>query len=198
MKICFTLDDVIRAKTAQIGKMYKKYENPDIDLDSLDLSNQTISEALGFESISTYRKFLYEDYPFEIFAEAPVTERMVDKKLNLWHIKLTHADYPENVELMLANPREYNASIGYSYFFLSQIATRIREVFFPVDYVQIWGKCDVLVTADPYLINEKPDDKVVIKIETDYNKDCEADYTYESLSKFLDDEEIIGKLLEKK
>ena len=25
MKICFTLDDVIRAKTQQIGKMYQKY-----------------------------------------------------------------------------------------------------------------------------------------------------------------------------
>ena len=198
MKICFTLDDVIRAKTAQIGKMYKKYENADIDLNSLDLSSQTISEALGFESINEYRKFLYEDYPFEIFAEAPVTERMVDKKLNLWHIALSHAEYPENVELMLANPREFNASIGYSYFFLSQIATRIREVYFPLDYVDIWNKCDVLVTADPYLIDAKPDDKIVIKIETDYNKENEADYTYESLSKFLDDGEIINKLFEKK
>lgn len=197
MKICFTLDDVIRAKTQQVGKMYKKYENPDIDLSAIDFSNQNLSEALGFDNIAEYRKFMYEDYPFEIFAEAPVTERMVDKKLNLWHIEIAHADYPENVELMLANPREFNASIGYTYFFLSQIATRIREVFFPLDYVEIWDRCDVLVTADPYLIDAKPEGKVVIKIETDYNKENEADYTYESLSKFLDDKEIITKLFEK-
>lgn len=197
MKICFTLDDVIRAKTRQIGKMYQKYVNNDIDLDSLDLENQSLSEALGFEGISEYRDFLYKDYAFEVFGEAPCVERMLDKKLNLWHIEVNNADYAKNVQVMLANPREFNASIGFTYFFLSQIATRIREVFFPLDYVEIWDRCDVLVTADKYLLEAKPEGKIAIKIETDYNKGCEADYTYESLSKFLDDKEIVKTLCEK-
>ena len=194
MKICFTLDDVIRAKTQQTGKMYQKYINPEIKLEEMDLENQTLSEALGFDSITEYRKFLYEDYAFEIFAEAPVVERMLDKKLNLWHIDVSHRDFTKPVEVMLANPREFNASIGFTYFFLSQIGTRIREVFFPLDYVEIWNKCDVLVTADPYLLEAKPDDKIAIKIETDYNKNSESDYTYSSLSAFLDDKEIFAKL----
>lgn len=194
MKICFTLDDVIRAKTQQIGKMYQKYIDPEVKLDELDLENQSINEALGFDSIAEYRKFLYEDYAFEIFAEAPVIERMLDKKLNLWHIDVSHKDFSQPVDVMLANPREFNASIGFTYFFLSQIATRIREVFFPLDYVEIWNKCDVLVTADNYLLEAKPEGKIAIKIETDYNKNSEADYTYESLSAFLDDKEIFKKL----
>ena len=194
MKICFTLDDVIRAKTQQVGKIYQKYIDPEIKLEEMDLENQPLSEALGFDGIAEYRKFLYEDYAFEIFAEAPVMERMLDKKLNLWHIETSHKDFKEPLEVMLANPREFNASIGYTYFFLSQIATRIREVFFPLDYVEIWDRCDVLVTADSYLLEAKPEGKIAIKIETDYNKECEADYTYESLSKFLDDKEIYRKL----
>ena len=194
MKICFTLDDVIRAKTQQIGKMYQKYIDPEVKLDELDLENQSINEALGFDSIAEYRKFLYEDYAFEIFAEAPVIERMLDKKLNLWHIDVSHKDFSQPVDVMLANPREFNASIGFTYFFLSQIATRIREVFFPLDYVEIWNKCDVLVTADNYLLEAKPEGKIAIKIDTDYNKNSEADYTYESLSAFLDDKEIFKKL----
>ena len=32
MTICFTLDDVIRAKTAQIGNVYRKYIDSSIDL----------------------------------------------------------------------------------------------------------------------------------------------------------------------
>lgn len=194
MKICFTLDDVIRAKTQQIGKMYQKYINADIKLEQMDLENQSLSEALGFDSVAEYRKFLYEDYAFEIFAEAPVMERMLDKKLNLWHINVSHKDLKEPLEVMLANPREFNASIGFTYFFLSQIATRIRETFFPLDYVEIWDKCDILVTADPYLLEAKPEGKIAIKIETDYNKNSEADYTYESLMKFLEDNEIFKKL----
>lgn len=194
MKICFTLDDVIRAKTQQIGKMYQKHIDPNIKLEEMDLENQSLSEALGFDSVAEYRTFLYEDYAFEIFAEAPVIERMLDKKLDLWHIDVSHKDFSQPVEVMFANPREFNASIGFTYFFLSQIATRVREVFFPLDYVEIWDKCDVLVTADPYLLEAKPEGKIAIKIETDYNKNSEADYTYETLSKFLDDKDIFKKL----
>jgi hypothetical protein len=31
MRICFALDDVIRAKTVKIGLVYKKFVDPDID-----------------------------------------------------------------------------------------------------------------------------------------------------------------------
>jgi hypothetical protein len=40
-------------------------------------------------------------------------------------------------------------------------------------------------------LNNKPEGKTSIRIENDYNKDCEADYSYSSLSEFLLDKEII-------
>ena len=191
-KLCITLDDVIRAKSLQFGKIYKKHIDNDIDLDSIDMSKD-LREAFNFESKNEYMQYLYTDYPFEIFGEAPVVEKGVDKKLNLWHINVSK-NY-EDLELMLANPREWNASIGFTCFFLSQIATRIREIFFPKDFAEIWDRCDIAVTADRGLLEEKPEGKISIKIETPYNKDCPADYTYESLSAFLDDEEIMDKLM---
>ena len=50
MKICLTLDDVLRNKTVQLGKIYKKYINPDIDLESLDFSTNNYEDI--FETVT--------------------------------------------------------------------------------------------------------------------------------------------------
>ena len=54
----------------------------------------------------------------------------------------------------------------------------------------------MLITANPDLLNNKPEGKTTIKVNKDYNSNCEADYSYETLSMFLTDEDIIEKLLE--
>lgn len=192
MKICFTLDDVIRAKTLQFGKIYKKYADKDINLESLDFSTNNYEKIFGFKTRNEYNKFLYEDYAFEIFSEAQVCEKMLDKKLNLWLLELQDDD--EEIEVSISNPGEFNASIGYTCFFLSKIATRVRSMFFPLDSNDIWKNCDVLITADPKLLSSKPDGKISVRIETDYNKNCNADYSYAKLSEFLDDKEIVKKI----
>ena len=87
--------------------------------------------------------------------------------------------------------------IGNTYFFLSKLGTKIREVYLPTDSSTIWDRCDVLITANPSLLNGKPEGKTAIRIEKEYNKDCPCDYHYETLSLFLTDENIIEKLLEK-
>ena len=73
----------------------------------------------------------------------------------------------------------------------------MREIYLPMDSSTIWDKCDVLVTATPNLISNKPDGKIVVKIEMPYNKDIESDYSYQKLSDFLNDNEIIEKLINK-
>ena len=196
MRLTFTLDDVIRAKSMQFGKMYKKYIDPNIDLSSLDFSSGNLQEIFGFKNKKSFEKFLYEDYPFEVFAEATTCEKQLDKKLNLWLLNLENDEVADelDIKVALSNTNEFNASIGYSYFFVSKIATRIREVFFPSDYLEIWKKTDILVTADPKLLNTP--NKIVIKIETDYNKDCECDLSYNSLMELLEDEEFFVKIKE--
>lgn len=195
MRICITLDDVLRAKTYQFGKIYKKYIDPSIQLETLDMSSGDLCSIFKFKNKKEFEKFLYEDYGFEIFGEAGVTEKGVDKKLILWQLGLAeNDDLDEPVELLLANPMEFNASIGFSYFFISKLATRIREVHFPSDSQKIWELCDVLITADPKLLENKPDGKIAVKIKTDYNTDSKYDFEYDKLSNFIEDEEIIEKL----
>lgn len=194
MKICFTLDDVIRAKTVQIGKIYKRNINGDIDLDALDFSTNDYQEIFSFKTKADWQKFLYSDYAYEIFGEAPVTTKGVDKEFNLWLIGLQDID--DDIEVSLANPFEFNASIGFTCFFLSKIATRVRELYFPIDSSEIWDKCDVLVTADPKLIEEKPEGKICVKINMPYNKDLETDYSFDSLSDALKENNILKKLID--
>lgn len=195
MKICFTLDDVIRAKTRQFGKILAKSRGLEEDAYAdIEITTNNLGKVFEFDSTTDYQEFLYKDYPFEVFAEAPVMERMLDKRFNLWTLDIENKEGCEDIEFMLANPFEFNASIGYTCFFLSQIATRIREFYFPKNSSDIWNKCDVLVTADPKLLAEKPEGKKSVKIEAPYNKDSEADLTYESLSKLIEDEEFTEKL----
>lgn len=195
MRICITLDDVIRAKTKTFGKVYKKYYDKDIDLSTIDLDTNDMCKAFGFKDRKEYNKFVYEDYPFELFAEATVTERMVDKQFNLWHIAMADK-YGDDVEIVLANPYEFNTSIGYTCFFLSQIATRVREFYFPKNSSDIWDKCDVLVTADPKLLQEKPEGKTAVKITMPYNEDIKSDYEFDGFGDFLKEgENIIEKLM---
>lgn len=197
--IGITLDDVIRAKTNQIGKVFKKYIDNNINLESLDFSTDNFTKIFGFNSKSEFIKFMYEDYPFEIFGESGVVEKTLDKELNLWHINLNDDDdIDEEIKLVLMNPREFNASIGYTYFFLSKIATRVREIYLPEDYKAIWSKCDILITADRKLLNEKPEDKVSVKIETDYNISETYDFKYPSLMEVLKDKKFLKKIIEKK
>lgn len=196
LTIGITLDDVLRAKTAQIGKIYKKYIDSNINLEKLDFSTDNYTKIFNFKSKTDFIKFLYEDYVFEIFGEAGMVEKTLDKELNLWHIALNDDDeIDEEVKLILTNSREFNASIGYTYFFLSKMGTRIREVYLPEDYMTIWDKCDVLITADKKLLSKKPDNKISVKIDTTYNRNNDADFNYDNMMSLLKDEMFLKKIV---
>ena len=199
MRICITLDDVLRAKTMQFGKIYKKYIDQNINLEELDLSSGNLQNIFGFEDKKEYERFLYEDYAFEIFGEAPECDKMLSKTLNLWLLRLEDDDdiAEQGIDLILSNTMEFNQSIGCTHFFLSRIAPRIRKTFFPKDSNEIWDVCDILITADKKLLANKPEGKIVIRINTDYNKNTQCVYQYDSLMAFLKDDEIINKLFKK-
>lgn len=198
MRICITIDDVIRAKTKQFGKIFKRFKNPDINLDEMDVNTDNLMKLFGFEDRRDYHKFIYEDYAFEIFGEASVVDKMLDKKFNLWHLSLDdEEDLDEKIEIIFANPMEFNASIGYTCFFLSKIAPRVREYHFPSDSMTIWDKCDVLITANTHLLENKPECKKSVKIDMPYNKDIESDFSYSSFMELLEDNTFIKKLMEK-
>ena len=198
IRIAITLDDVLRAKTERICKVYQKYINPSVNFEELDFSTDDFRSILGFNSKSEYYKFLYDDYSFEIFGEAPHMEVALDKKLNLWHLELNdNEDIDEELELIITNPKEFNSSIPFTYFFLSKMATRVREIFLPTDSMDIWKKCDILITADPKLIDNAPNNKVCVKIKTPYNEKVNNanGLEFDSLSSFIEDGNNLVKVV---
>ena len=188
MKICFTIDDVIRNKTKAFIKAYNKDKGTEIDPDTFEATSSSLKDMFKFKTVKDFYRFLH----FHKY----ILLNNIDKKLNLWLINMHELAYEEEKEIdfMWASPQEFNQSIGDTYFYLSKIATRIREVFFPREPLDIWKKCDVLVTADPLLITNKPEGKTVVKIEMPYNKEASADITYKNLEELLKDEEFITKI----
>lgn len=196
--IGITLDDVLRNKTEQFGKIFKKYVDKNINLDALDLSTGNLSKIFGFKTNMEYIKFLYEDYSFEIFGEANVPEKMLDKEFNLWHLSLNNNEHiDDELNIVLMNPREFNTSIGYTYFFLSKLATRVREIYLPEDYMSIWDKCDILITADKKLLSKKPANKISVKINTPYNSDDVSDFNFDSLMSLIKSKTFLVDAVEK-
>lgn len=199
MKICITLDDVLRAKSAKMAEVYKKYIDDSINFEDLDFSSGDYEQIFKFDSLSDYNQFLYTDYAYEIFGCAPISEPLLDKKLNLWILAMNDCEeIKEPVEVILTSTREYNASIGYTYFFISKMAPRARKIYLPTNSSKVWDVCDILITADKTLLSEeRPKGKTIIKINAPYNKDLKADYEYKTLTDFLDDDDIMGELQNK-
>ena len=57
----------------------------------------------------------------------------------------------------------------------------------------MWDNVDILLTANPDLLLYHPSDKMVIKFNTDYNKQINSEHQISSLSEF---EELIKKIKE--
>jgi hypothetical protein len=78
-------------------------------------------------------------------------------------------------------------------FFLSKFGCLLEKVVFFSEITKnnMWDQIDILLTADPILLLEKPVGKIVVKFNTSYNKQIKSDYEISSLSEF---EQIIQNL----
>ena len=66
----------------------------------------------------------------------------------------------------------------------------------PTDSSEIWQKCDILITANPNLLDMKPEGKVSVKIDKEYNGETNSDFNFSSMRKFVEDEENTEKIIE--
>jgi len=198
MRIAIDLNDVVRDFSNNFIKYYLESYNHEFDLSDFEFWSNDMSAVFPFKSEASYNNFVYADYAFELFGKCGTCSRKTATELNEWTEQtLKDIDTDEDIELLFVSTKEYGLSIGNTYFFLSKLGTKIREVYLPTDSKTIWDKCDILITANPDLLAIKPEGKTAIKISTDYNKDAEADYSYKSLSSFLKNKDNTIKLFEK-
>lgn len=197
MKIAIDLNDVLRDYTANFGEYFKKGYSQDINLDEIEITTNDLSQVFPFKSRYDYEHFVYEDFAWELFAKCPSCERGLGAAFSNWVTKtITNIDVDEPIDIIIVSTMEYGITIPATYWFISKLGCRAREIYLPTDSSTIWDRCDALITANPTLLNEKPEGKKSVKIKTDYNVDCEADFEYNNMLEFLSKDEYIEKLVQ--
>jgi hypothetical protein len=145
-----------------------------------DVTSLDLMEHFRFNDKDELYSFMYEDFAMQIFGHAGSTETFTFNDLNEIYHK-----YRNNNELIIVSD-EMGKSKPASLFFLSKFGSLLEKVKFysNVTINSMWDEVDVLLTANPTLLLEKPKDKIVIKFNTNYNKNIVADYEISSLKEF--------------
>ena len=73
---------------------------------------------LPFSSSEQYRRFVYEDYPFELYGKCPIVDKNLGRDLNEW-LEFELPD--EDIEVMFVSPMECDLTIQSTYSFLAKI-----------------------------------------------------------------------------
>ena len=140
---------------------------------SLDLGSH-----FSFPSKDDLYSFMYEEYTMELFGHAPSTEMLSFNLLNDIYYNLR-----DTYDLMIVSD-EIGRSKPSSLFFLSKFGCLVEKVFFYSEITKNYmlDEVDILLTANPDLLLNKPDNKIIIKFITDYNKNIKSEYEIYSLS----------------
>ena len=208
MKIGIDVNGVLRDTLGKFDQLYEKHlieKQPDDLLGQtfeLDMSGNTslinteekpfeyskVSEVTSLNLIEHYAfksneelfSFLYEEYAMEVFGHAPSTEMTTFNILNDLYF-----EFRDDHELLIVS-NEIGKSKPSTLFFLSKFGCLLEKVLFFSDITKnnMWNNVDILLTANPDLLLEKPHNKIVVKFNTIYNKQIESEYEISSLSEF--------------
>jgi len=114
-------------------------------------------------------KFLYDEYLWEIFGNSGKIYSNVAQDINeFYNIN------KNKFKIKIVSLEEYR-SIPPTLFFLSKEAIKIADYSFYGDPKRLWKECDILITANPKLLNNKPFNKFSIKINREFNKISNSD-----------------------
>jgi len=192
MKIGISLNEVLRDFLSQFAYTYDKYvEKTDIEVK--DITSFNLMDSFHFDSIDKLNSFMFLEAPLEIFGHA---DQMYDGLMNSLNQFLSDIEYDGEHEIELVS-REVNKAIPSTLFFLSKTGCRAEKIRFVKKYEDKWDGLDVLITANPKVLESKPKDKISIKINAPYNKDAKADYELDSILEFFKNEELRKKMLVK-
>jgi hypothetical protein len=193
-RIAIDINDVLRDYTRQFANMYKKVIDHSFDIEYEDIDDFNFLNVFPFLDENgnadnyLFNKFKYEDCAFEIYGRAEAMDRMLPADFNLW-TQNTMRNFDDDIlpEIILFSPFEMNLSIQSTLSFLARFGIRVREIHFPADSVTMWNKCDIMITANPYLLDSMPENKVSFKVNAPYNKDSKGTYEFESMTDIIHD-----------
>ena len=188
MKIGVEINYLIRDINTQMLKYYMKDIDKSFDDTNIEKNVTTFIDSLGFKTKKSKETFLYVDYPYEIFGCANTIHRNSGVMLNGWLERMDNEGY-DGSEVSLFSLKENALTIQSTYYFLSKIGCRIRNVFFPKDGKEMWDKCDIIITTNERIVRNKPNGKKVVLILTKDNAHLSSlcDFVYPTFVDVIED-----------
>ena len=152
------------------------------------VTSLNLMDHFSFKDKDELYNFLYEEFPMQIFGHAPSTELTSFNDLNDVYYKLR-----DDHDLIIVSD-EIGRSKPASLFFLSKFGCLIEKVKFYSNTTinSMWNEVDILLTSNPDLLLSNHDNKIIIKYETEYNKQINSKY---SITKIKEFEDILNTIL---
>lgn len=199
MRIGVEINGVLRDTLSKIEQTYQKFLIDKTDgieyddsfkyeikkpFDSLDLKKHFL-----FQNDEELYSFLYEEFPMEIFGHSPSSEYSTFNDLNEIYIRLR-----DKHDFIIISD-EIGKSKPASLFFLSKFGCEFEKVKFysNITINSMWDEIDVLLTSNPDLLLEHPENKIIIKYNTEYNKEIKSLYEINTIKEF---ESILNLILQ--
>lgn len=210
MRIGIELNGVLRDTISKLTQVYEKhmveemsdemiktYETTIDSEDYIDMSfneldfkyeikspvtSLNLMDHFSFKDKDELYSFLYEEFPMQIFGHAPSTELTSFNDLNEVYYKLR-----DDHDLMIVSD-EIGRSKPASLFFLSKFGCLIEKVKFYSNTTinSMWNEVDVLLTSNPDLLLSNLNNKIIIKYETEYNKQINSKYSITKIKELVD------------
>jgi len=186
-RIGIEINGVLRNTIGKIEQTYQKFlidKTEGIELEdnftygmTLPVESLNLKDHFKFQNDEEMFSFLYEEFPMEIFGHSQSTEYSTFNDLNE-----VYMDLRDNHELIIISD-EIGKSKPASLFFLSKFGCQLEKVKFysNITINSMWDEIDVLLTSNPALLLDYPSNVLVIKYETEYNKNINATHTIKSI-----------------
>ena len=205
MKIGIEINGVLRDTIGKLTQVYQKnfidvYDDEFIDPTyELDMSGNTeltiqdnsfkygmelpvnsldIPKHFKFQNEEEQFSFMYEDFAMEIFGHAGSSETFTFNDFNNLYL-----DLRDNHEIVIISD-EIGKSKPATLFFLSIFGCLSEKIIFYNDFTkeEILNSFDYLVTSNPNTIINYRNKMMVVKYETEYNKNVDHLKTIKSIS----------------
>ena len=187
MRIGIELNGVLRDTLKKIQQEYEKWyiENPFRDEVEDSFEYQVISDLISLDIMNHLKfkdedelyNFLYKEHTMEIFGHAGSVEVSSMMDFNEFYL-----DVRDNHDILIVSD-EMGKSKPASLFFISKFGCLVETVKFYSESTinSMWDSIDVLLTANPKLLLKHPEDKKVIKFNTNYNSEINIEHSISSI-----------------
>ena len=213
MKIAFDLNGVIRDVFLKTEQVYTKFylEEKDEDVvseynedteqweessgkDSFDyglnlpVTSMDLINHFKFETPEELYNFFYIDFPMNIFGHSPSISGNTFNILNDLYV-----DYRDNNEIYIISD-EIGKSKPATLFFLSKDGCLIENIKFYSKSTlgDTFSEFDIIITSNPDFLSKEDVNKKIIKINTTYNQEYDADFILDDISEVND---ILKKII---